>query len=448
MRITAPSQLWFAPMPYSSEQHREYEEMSNILDAHPQLLDLVLADIKGDAAANKGRKGVTAELVLRALLVKQQNDLTYNDLAFHLNDSLTYRWFCRLHPTQTISKSALNRNIKAISPDTIEVINQIIVKGACKEGLETIRKVRADCTVVDTNIHEPTDSSLLADSVRVLTRLLIKAREHCAGVQFKNHTRVAKRRALRIQDAKNAHQRVEPYRDLIDITAQTVGYAERASVVLSNLEEPVAMTLSSQLCHYIKLAKQVIDQTRRRILDEEAVPSAEKIVSLFEPHTDIIVKDRRQTLYGHKICLSVGASGVVLDCQILDGNPADSTLAVDTITRIKQQHGHAPRQVAFDGAFTSIDNVQAIKELGVKDVAFSKSRGLTIDDMVKSEWVYKQLRNFRAGVEGVISFLKRSFGLSTCTWKGHTSFKSYVWSSILSANLLTLARQRIKHYRA
>lgn len=444
MRMTAHSQLWFAPMPNNSQQLREYEEMSALLDEHPQLLDLVLADISGEAARNKGRNGMSAEQVLRALVVKQQNNISYDKLEFLLNDSLTYRWFCRLQPNQRVSRATLNDNIKAISPETMEALNRMIVKSACNEGLETIRKVRTDCTVVGSNIHKPTDSSLLADSVRVVTRLLTKARAHCSQVLFKNHTRVAKRRALRILDAKNAEKRYKPYCDLIDITTKTVDYAERAIVALNDGDDPIATTLRAELTHYSKLAKQVIDQTRRRIIDNESVPCADKVVSVFEPHTDIIVKDRRETLYGHKICISVGSAGVVLDCQILDGNPADSTLAVETIERVIQQHGRAPRQVAFDGAFTSIDNLQAIQELGVEDVCFSKSRGLAIEDMVKSKWVYKQLRNFRAGIEGVISFLKRSFGLSICTWKGLSSFKSYVWSSIFSANLLTLARQRIK----
>lgn len=184
----------------------------------------------------------------------------------------------------------------------------------------------------------------------------------------------------------------------------------------------------------------MIDQTRRRVLEGETVPSGEKLVSIFEEHTDIIIKDRRDTLFGHKICLTTGRSTLVSDCKILEGNPADSTLAVTMIDRQIDIMGRAPKQVAYDGGFTSKDNLKAIKDKGVADVAFSKRRGLQISDMTRSTWVYNKLRDFRAGIEGTISFLKRVFGLDRCTWRSMPSFQSYVWSSIITHNLLVIAR--------
>ena len=183
-----------------------------------------------------------------------------------------------------------------------------------------------------------------------------------------------------------------------------------------------------------------MDQSRRRVLEGESVPVSEKIVSIFEEHTDIIRKDRRETLYGHKICLTGGASSMILDCTVLQGNPADATLAKTMVDRQVEIYARPPRQIVFDGGFASKMNLSEIKTAGVKDVAFSKSRGMEIGDMVKSAWVYKRLRDFRAGIEGNISFLKRVFGLGRCTWKSWSSFQSYVWSSIFSFNLLVLAR--------
>lgn len=170
------------------------------------------------------------------------------------------------------------------------------------------------------------------------------------------------------------------------------------------------------------------------------MPSEEKIVSIFEEHTDIIRKDRRETLYGHKICLSGGASSMILDCQVLEGNPADSTLAKTMVDRQAEIFSRPPRQIVFDGGFAFKMNLSDIKADDVKDVVFSKGRGLEISDMVKSSWMYKRLRDFRAGIEGNISFLKRVFGLDRCTWKLWPSFQSYVWGSIVSFNLLVLAR--------
>ena len=190
----------------------------------------------------------------------------------------------------------------------------------------------------------------------------------------------------------------------------------------------------------MKLTQRVLDQTRRRIVGEETVPAFEKVVSIFEDHTDVIVKDRRDTLYGHKITLTGGSSSLILDCVISQGNPADSSLAEKMIQRHVELRGRAPRQVALDGGFASRPNLEAIKGMGVQDVAFSKCRGMEVHEMVKSSWVYRRLKRFRAGIEGNISFLKRIFGLGRCTWKGLPSFKSYVWSSIISFNLLVLAR--------
>jgi IS5 family transposase len=266
------------------------------------------------------------------------------------------------------------------------------------------------------------------------------------GLSFNNHSHRAKRRALGILNAKSNEQRLPLYRDLLKVTGKTVKSAERIVQELEQMK-PADMNqmlstgrLADELRHYVDLAKRVISQTERRVLYGESVPAAEKIVSIFEPHTDIIVKDRRETLYGHKICLTTGASGMVTDVVVEGGNPADSTLATKMIQRQTDLYGRPPRQTAFDGAFASAANLADIKALGVQDVAFSKTRGLSVEEMVQSSKVYRYLRNFRAGVEGVISFLKRTFGLDRCTWSGLGSFKAYVHGSVLACNLLLMAR--------
>jgi IS5 family transposase len=201
-----------------------------------------------------------------------------------------------------------------------------------------------------------------------------------------------------------------------------------------------AQEMAEEFKKVIELAKKVIDQTTRRIIHGESVPAGEKIVSIFEPHTDIIVKDRRETFYGHKVCLSSSPSNLITDCLILDGNPADSTLTDQMLDRHSQIYGRYPLKIALDGGFASKDNLKSAKSKGVKDVCFAKRRGIEVEDMCRSEYVYRRLRRFRAGIESGISWLKRCFGFTRCTWKTLRSFKSYVWASIVSANLLTLAR--------
>jgi IS5 family transposase len=450
MRRIAHEQLPLVPKIIDHEHARELSQMSAVLDQLPEAVELIYADLleRGGKPVDpaKGRDGMTAEQVLRALVVKQMNRYSYEELAFHLADSNTYRWFCRLGIEQKpLDKSTLQKNLKRVRAETWEAINRKLVLYAAAHGVETGTKVRTDCTVVESNIHKPTDSSLLWDSVRVLARLMGEA-EKDFGVRFTDHSRRAKRRALGILNAKSDEQRSPLYRDLLAVTEKTVRSAERIAGELDKVEVfglldlLRAGALARQLRHYVALAKRVIDQTERRVQNGESVPAQEKIVSIFEVHTDIIVKDRRETLYGHKLCLTSGVSGLVTDVVVEEGNPADSTLAVKMVERQRVIYGEVPRQVSFDGGFTSRDNLATIKELGVEDVAFSKRGALQITEMVKSSWVYRRLRNFRAGIEGTISYLKRVFGLDRCTWRGFSSFKAYVCGSVLACNLLVLAR--------
>ena len=439
MRKIRAAQLPLLPAFHAGKLVRELQTMSDILDANPEIEVLIYRDLTREVAPDKGKEGLSAEQVYRALCIKQQNGYSYEDLAFHINNNVAYRRFCRLPMGQTVNKSSLQSDIQKVGPETLEQVNRILVAYADEVGIEKGRKVRTDCTTVETNIHAPTESTLLWDAVRVLTRLLKKARKRCPQVSLTDHTRAAKRRAFGIENAKGMKKRRPLYRKLLKVARRTVEYAKRAVQTLDALGQ--AKDLAEALQHYVELAEKVIDQTHRRVLENEKVPASEKILSIFEPHTDIIIKGDRKIEYGHKICLTGGASGMLIDCQILEGNPADSTMAVEMTKRVEEIYQRAARQVTFDGAFYSALNLADIKDSGVKDVVFAKYKGVEIEDMAKSPWVYKTLRKFRAGVEGLISFLKRANGLSRCTWRGALSFKSYVWSSIVAANLLTLARK-------
>ena len=388
---------------------------------------------------------MSAEQVLRAAIVKALFGFTYKELAFHLVDSRSLRRFCLIgFADKGFKKSVLNKNIKALSANTWEQINRQLLGQAAAENTEKAREVRIDCTVVETNIHAPTDSSLLFDAVRVLTRLLHAAKEACGskGIDFKDHCRRAKRRMLGIQYARKERQRKSCYKDLLKVTRHTLGYSRQAIIwTEAHSIELELFLIAQQLQHYCDLTEQVISQTERRVFAGEKVPADEKIFSIFEPHTDIIVKDRRDKFYGHKICLTGGGSNLILDCVITEGNPADSTLTQTMLDRQKEIYGRYPLKAALDGGFASKANLKDAKTSGVKDVCFAKKRGLKIAEMCRSEYVYNRLRRFRAGVESGISWLKRSFGLWRCTWRGLRSFKSYVWCSIVAANLLTLSRR-------
>lgn len=426
---------------YIEHSHsKELATISQILSLHPAIAELVGQDlVRGLVCPETGARGMSGDQVLRVLVLKQMNGFSYRELAFHLADSVTYRTFCRfgaLEPTPT--RATLAENLKKVRPETLQTIVAVVIRYAAKTGVERGRKVRVDSTVVQANVHAPTDSSLLWDGVRVLTRLLQRANERFGFGLYADHRRRAKRRMLAIQHTGSPSKRRAAYRDLLKVTGKTMGYAQRAVDHLA--AHPEAEKLEGELAHYAGLLERVIDQTRRRVLDGEKVPASEKLVSLFEPHTDIIRKDRRDTLYGHKIFVTGGASGLILDCVIEVGNPADSTLALPMLQRQTALYDRPPRQAAMDGGFASKDNLKDAKALGISDVCFQKKRGLKVSEMTRSSWVYKRLRDFRAGIEGLISFLKRAFGLDRCTWRGAESFQSYVQASVLAANLLTLAR--------
>jgi IS5 family transposase len=450
MRRSLPDQLPLVPAFHAHVRSRELEVMSQILDDHPEAARWVRDDLVGRRVSSRhGREGMSGEQVLRVILVKQLGGFSYDELAFHLADSASYRAFCRIGITEPIpTAKTLQRNVKLVHPGTLEKINRLLVDHATGAEIESGAKIRVDCTVVKTNIHAPTDSSLLWDTVRVLTRLLNRAREY-VDVGFTNHCRVAKRRAIAIQHARTNDDRLPLYQDLLKVTEKTTTAVDRVLAAVEQtyppeaLEDPSLDALLGQLRHYRELARRVVAQTRRRVIQGETVPASEKLVSIFETHTDIIIKDRRDTLYGHKVCLTTGSSGLITDLHVEDGNPADSTLAVGMVQRHIAIYGHPPRQVCFDGGFASRDNLDQLKELKVRDVVFAKSKGIEISEMAENEGEFRKLRHFRAGIEATISFLKRCVGWTRCTWRSLQSFQAYAWASVVSANLLLMARHQL-----
>jgi len=450
MRKTIHQQPSLFPVYIQHSRADELRAVSEVLDEAPGLARFVQLDLCDGVDADNGRQGMSAEQVLRCAVAQKLEQWTFEELAFHLADSQSFRAFCRIGiGEEPPKKSTLHENISKVSAHTWRTINRMLVGQAAKDGIETGRKVRFDCTVTETDIHHPTDSMLCVDLIRVACRILARLRnEDGFPIIFRDHQLRSRRRATSIRNRRKTSLKQADYRDLLKVTRKTRGYLDQARQLLMARAdirrrwEPIWDDIAT-LATLIRQADAIIDQTTRRVLGGETVPADEKLYSIFEEHTDIIVKKRREVDFGHKLCLAVGPSSLVLDVTIEDGNPADSTLAQKMVDRQVRLFQRPPRQVAFDGGFASKDNVAALKDMGVSDVAFHKKRGLKISEMVKSSWVYKRLRRFRAGIEGVISWLKRCFGLTRCNWSGLGGFKRYVWSSVVAANALTLARHRI-----
>ncbi|MDN5850865.1 MAG: ISNCY family transposase [Nitrococcus sp.] len=444
MREKRTSQVSIFDQFAAHEIGRELEAMSGWLDAHPQVLERVAEDL--GASATTGRRGLSAEATLRCALLKQHRQLSYEELAFHLLDSASFQAFARLPSGLTPKKASLQANIAAIRPATWEAINAELLQGAKTTGVERGTMLRLDSTVTDSPIHEPSDSTLLGDSVRVMVRLLqtAEALDGAPALAWHNHTRRARKRVRAIGYTRGQDKKRALYQDLVSVTQATLGYLNEIEARLDHCPSVAELAQlvgwQAEVAHFVPLIEQVIEQTQRRVFAGEKLPAQEKLVSLFEAHTDIIVKDRRQVHYGHKLNLTSGRSGLIFDVVIEHGNPADAERFMPMLERHIERFGTVPRQVAADGGYASGKNLAAARAAGVADMAFHKKRGLSVEEMVKSQWVYRKLRNFRAGIEAGISCLKRAFGLARCTWKGLEHFKAYVWSSVLAHNLGLLAR--------
>jgi IS5 family transposase len=420
----------------------ELKTMSQWLDQHGELLDQVTQDLRRHGVKETGREGLPAEAVLRCALLKQYRQLSYQELAFHLEDSASFRAFARLPWGWSPKKSALHKSISALRAETWKAINRTLLASARLDKVESGKVMRVDSTVTAALIHQPSDSSLLWDAVRVMVRLLQQADALGSSIRWRNHSRAAKKRARAIEYARGSLKRRDQYRELLRVTHATLGFLRQAAARLASVRDLAVELWQAVVSHFQPLIERIIGQTERRVLAGEAVPAADKLVSLFEPHADIIVKGGRDVQYGHKLNLTTGRSGLILDLVIEAGNPADSERMLPMLERHIAFYGAAPDQAAADGGYASRENLRQAKAWGVSDMAFHKKSGLKIEDMVKSRWVYRKLRNFRAGIEAGISCLKRAYGLDRCTWRGLDHFKTYVWSSVVAYNLALFARLR------
>ena len=349
MRVNRTAQpSVFQPDEVVHPRGTQLERASAWLDGHPELLDMVGACVAGSPCC--GRHGLTCETILRCAVLIHLMGYSYRELEFKLIDSASTKRFARVDPFNPPKKSALQSAISAIDVATWQAINGVLVQDAKQQGIESGTQVRIDSTATDADILEPQDSRLLFDGVRVLTELLRQARQRLARVSFRDHCRAAKRRHREIGSQRDARRRAATYRRLLRVVRRTSGYAQDALLAVERgVSDPWAESWCTETRSYLDLIERVVRQTERRVFDGETVPAGEKVVSLFEPHVDIIVKGGRRTHYGHKINLSTGRSALVIDVVVEDGNPADSERCLAMLKRHVETYGEPPQRVAFDG---------------------------------------------------------------------------------------------------
>jgi transposase, IS5 family len=402
-----------------------------------------------------GRNSTPVEVILRMLIIKRLYGYSYEETERVVSDSLILRQFCRVYLNVVPDDTTLIKWANVVKPETLEKFNGRITELAIQLKVTEGRKLRTDGTAVETNIHPPSDSRQLADSVRVLARSMERARGVLEQMgesnleTFQNYTRAAKAKAHQISEtlrkrtaqAKEAGQQV--YAELIEMTQQTVKEAQQTAGHLERRTEKTAQRLARTLRTFIPLAEKVVKQTQRRIIQKEDIPASEKLVSLFEPHTDIIVrgKENHPVEYGHKVWLNEVDGGIVNHYRVLKGNPHDNLQWVPSLQAHIQTFKKPPEQASADRALYSQANEQAAQELGVEKIILPKGgyRSQKRRQFENQEWFISG-RCWHAGVEGRISVLKRAHGLRRCLDHGSPGFERWVGWGIIVGNLKVIGR--------
>jgi IS5 family transposase len=430
------------PLPRVPHKHAQLlARIAHVLDSLPQLEEQVLQDlVRPGTRSDFGRDGMSAQQVLRVLVLYLLLKTDYEQLEFHLADSPTYRSFCLLGVGQQPPKrAALQRNVSCIRSQTLQMLHRIVVEHAIDSGVESGTQVRTDTTPVAAPLRPPTDSALLGDAVRVLARLLKKAQKH-VPMSVPNRKRRVSHRTTELRSPKlDPAHRESLYFQLLQDTKEYIEAALFAAEFLEGCDGAPAYQFSIELRIAAENALCIVDQTERRVLLHQEVPATHKQVSLFERHADILTK-RDEVVYGHKVCLTFGKTGVVLAAEILRGNPADSTLAVPALEQVQANTGKTPHDAAMDRGFSSKDNVAALKERGVQRVSLSRGRGIDEEAACGNRRIRRKLHRFRAGAEGLISWLKRSLAMGQSRWKGEEGFWAYVWGVVMTASLQAIAQ--------
>ncbi len=437
--------------------------LADFLDAHAELITLVHADlVRGLRHPRTGREGLTAPQVLRAFVLQRVKHWDLRELRERIADGYTLRIFTTFDSQPVPQHDAFHRAFTRLTPATLRALNDAVVQAAVGLGLEDGTHLRVDTTVVETDIHFPTDASLLWDAVRVLTRLVRRLGAHVPSARrgVADHTRRARRRMQelsRMTPAQRARRQTRTYRDLLGVTGSVVATA-RAAVATARASaaaptDPLVASLVTGLCgeldHFCGLADRLIAQTRRRVLDGEHVPVHEKIFSIFEPHTDLIVRGKAKTPveFGHKVFLAESRHGLITDYRVLDGNPADAAHLAPSLTQHQATFGRAPALYAADRGFYTPDNVAALATAGVGRECIPQRGGRKTAERTAYEKsrAFKKGQRFRAGIEGRISVLLCGRGMRRCLLEGRDRFEVFVGAAVLANNLLRIAdllRQR------
>lgn len=446
----------------TNEYYQKYEAVSAVLDANSRILSLVHQDLEEAlaSAASEDRQGnrfeYTSDTVLRVLLVQIIEGHSLRETVIRIDDSRSLRRFVRIYAGPMMDFTTLCKLKNCIRSETWKKINEGLTRYAVEQELIDGEQLRMDTTAVETNIHWPTDSSLLWDAYRVLARLIEDAREIDPGVV--GNRRLHRRRAKRLQAtiARRASKKpgsseaLKPlYQRLIELVTSICLLAQDVRKELEDwcrrscYDEALVQGLIEALAHFRQLGLRVIDQASRRVFDGEQVPNEQKIFSIFEPHTELLKRGKaaKPVEFGHMIQIQQVAGKFITDYDVFESKPVEHELLQPALDRHRELFGEYPQTVAADKGYYK--DMATIADLSreIEVVSIAKKGTRTEEESLRErDPDFRFAQRFRAGVEGTISYLKRILGLFRCFNKGWEHYVSTIGAAIFTHNLLILTR--------
>ncbi len=462
-KIKSQLELDFSPssLKVTNEYYDKYSKISQVLDNNPGIVEAVHRDLaKMFGGRKKGKGGrdclYASETVLRMVIAKQIEGLDYRDAVVRMDDSPFLRKFVKIYNGKMMDFTTLCKMFKAIGKQAWKKINGLLTEYALEAGKISGEQLRRDSTVYEANIHYPTDSFLLWDTYRVLARFLEKVRDIDPDLvgDRRLRTKDVKRTYTKIsrQASKKKAQKglkasyIELMRhvDKILIWTEEVCEAIRCTRTDYTWDVDVCLLgLANEYERYIPLGLQVMNQTIRRALNEEHVPNDEKIFSIFEPHVELIIRGKagKNIEFGHVVNLQQVSGKFITGYDVFERKPVEHQLVDPTLERHREVFGDYPEVYADDkGAYESMDKLYELEEK-ISVVSIGKKGKRNAEEEAREHTpAFKLAQKFRAGIEGSISFLKRSLGLGKCMFRSFRTFQSSVGSIVFAHNLLVLIR--------
>ncbi|MEK7756303.1 MAG: ISNCY family transposase [Planctomycetota bacterium] len=413
------------------------------------------------AAAKPGAPALPANVTVCLAVTRRLMGWSYRTAMHELSVNAGWRWVCQLYLQPVPNFRTIQNREAKLTPKTIRLINQVVVVLGQRLGVTKAEKLRVDGSVTETNIHYPTDSSLLDDSARVLSRLVrqvrdvVQPRSPADKARFRDRHRQAHRLARDISrltrsKAKNTGKSsLKLYGQLLAVVETLVAQIAEIRPRLAGLNASVAGGLKEMFDHYLPLVQQVIDQTRKRVIESLSVAASDKVVSLFEPHTAIICRGKpKDTEFGRKIWYGEVDGGLISEYRLLVGNPDEAQYLLPSVQHHRQLFGKLPKEVCGDRGIHSARNEKEARALGVRRVSLPQPGYKTNrrHRREKQSW-FRAAQRFRNGIEGRISQLRRARGLDRCLAHGDAGMERWVGWGVIANNLATIAQFLIKHRR-